>query len=268
MSIRVFWATVCLLNVLCAVGHAQIPSSFTRVYGSEDQVIPLPLQNEASGREDIGALQEIVNYLKAVQVGSWKGLQGSGSFSRDGKEIAKASLAILGSDYYRLDLQSGDGITSTRISGNSGFVSETDGKRTQLPASTVRLGIMVFPRIFQDSFPSPATGLIDDGTVQIAGQVLHRITVSEEIAPGERTSVDLYFEQGSHLLVKSAALSRIDARDPNQYFIVTSYEDYRKVEGALIPHRYTETINGQLQWRLQMTDVSLAPNVDNAYFQF
>lgn len=80
--------------------------------------------------------------------------------------------------------------------------------------------------------------------------------------------LDLYFDSTSHLLLKSADYVQLDTSDRQHYVRVVTYGDYREVDQTLIPHQYSQTLNGQKQWTLQLAEVHLSPATDASYFQF
>ena len=81
-------------------------------------------------------------------------------------------------------------------------------------------------------------------------------------------TADFYFDPTSHLLIKSVCPVLMGAGHPVTFLSVVTYSDYRKVGTAMIPFRYTETLNGQLYRTLQLSGVQLSPDLTSQYFQF
>jgi hypothetical protein len=68
---------------------------------------------------------------------------------------------------------------------------------------------------------------------------------------------------------KSASFVQIDSTNRARYLIVVTYGDYQQVNGTLVPLNLTETMNGQIQWALQLNTPSVpAASVNSSYFHF
>jgi hypothetical protein len=113
--------------------------------------------------------------------------------------------------------------------------------------------------------------------VSVSGNSLHRITFEAPVLSSQASVtttrenvslVDLYFDPGTHLLLKSVASVRLDSKDRAYYLQAITYGDYRQVAGVMIPHSFTQTLNGQRQWTLQLTNPRVSPVVDSSYFHF
>lgn len=263
-----------LIFAMPAAMHAQ--RDFTRIYGSEDQSIPVPAFTGSLGQKDSAALQELIDYLKAVNISEWKGLKASGTISHDAGAGEQATLAISGGSRFRLNVQTPKGERSTRIGGSYGKTLAIDGKFFTMPAATAKAGLVAFPRLLEAAFPDSTTSLIDRGQIQLDSRILHRLTVEESAFPSSPGAaqqqnisvVDLYFDSFTHLLVKSASAIQLDSADRQRYLVVVTYDDYQKVQDSLIPFRYSQSMNGQAQWTLQLTNADLQPSFDPSYFQF
>jgi hypothetical protein len=272
--------TVCCLlaTSFCASGvRAQMDP--TRVYGVEDSAVPTPPTRVPLGHQDASALQELIDYLKAVNISQWQGLKATGSFTAAAPADAspdQASLVIAQGQMFRLDVTASTGIRSTRIADSHGETIDGLGHSWALPRATAKLGLVFFPRLLSSSFPTPRTSLIDQGQVQIQGRTFHRITVSEPLDENQTAStdptrvsvIDLYFDSTTHLLVKSAAAVHLDSADRARYIEVLTYDDYRSVQNGLFAFRFHQSINGQPQWTLQLSDITLAPNTNTSDFYF
>jgi len=261
---------------LCAVSAVYPQDESTRIYGPEDQAVPTPEFVGTIGEQDASALQEITNYRTAVNAAAWTGLQATGTLTDILGNTDQATLTILGSDNYRLDVTTPIGQRSTRISGPSGASLGDDGKTFYMPPITARGGLVAFPLLLVSTFPDPTATIVDRGHVQLDGRLLQRITLEEEVFPtqsapssNDLSVTDLYFDPSSHLLIKSASFVQIDSANRARYLIVVTYGDYQAFSGVLVPLSLTETMNGQIQWTLQLNAPSAPPaSVDSSYFDF
>lgn len=252
-----------------------VPNEFTRINGTEDSGIPLPLIESAGHPKDASAIQELIEYLNAVGVTQWQGMKAKGIVLQSDGGSAVACLTIGRSDQARLDVATASGTRSTRMDGSIGMTIEADGKRIPLPPATARAGVVAFPRLFSADFGKVALAIIDRGQVNVDGETLHRITVEEPvllngmpIAPYSGSVTDLYFDVGKHLLRMSASLVQVDSADRERYLVVTRFSDYQRDGSMLMPHSIRQTLNGQQQWTLQLTEIDLQSPNDPSYFQF
>lgn len=247
----------------------------TRIYGAEDRDVPTPTFTGTLGQKDTSALQELIDYLKATNITAWQGMQASGTLTDGTGANDQATLTVLNGDHFRLDVETPKGKRSTRINGGYGKTLEVDGKSFFMPLATAKAGLIAFPRLLVSSFPSSDTSFIDRGQVKIDDQMLHRITVEESASTSKTATdqhninvTDLYFDVSSHLLLKSVSSVQLDSSDRERYLVAVTYGNYQKVQGSLIPYSYSQNLNGQRQWSLQLNEVNLQPTVDTSYFQF
>lgn len=255
--------------------NSAVPNEFTRINGPEDSGIPLPLIESAGHPKDASAIQELIEYLNAVGAMQWKGMQANGALLQSNGDGGNARLTIGISDQARLDVATASGTRSTRIDGSIGMTIEADGKRFPLPPATAKAGVVAFTRLFLADFGKIASAIIDRGQVAIDGETLHRITVEEPVlfngvpAASHIASVtDLYFDPAKHLLRISASLVQVGSADCERYLIVNRYSDYQSDGIMLMPHNIRQTLNGQQQWILQLTEFDLQSPSDPSYFQF
>jgi hypothetical protein len=258
---------------LSSFGYAQ--NHAAHITGVLDSDLPIPDDMGTLGQIDEAALLEITQYRKVIGGTQWNEMQGTGTISQGEQEPFDATLSVLGSNKFRLDVTTLHGIRSTRISDVIGVVQQDDSTKQTLPAGTAKNGLLAFPRLLSSTFPDSQTTLLDHGIIQIDGKSLHRITFEGVVFPDDPTFdkdnicvLDLYFDPGSHLLIKSAEQAQLDSNDREHYLRVTTYADYRQVDGMLIPYQYSQTLNGQKQWTLNLAEVNLRPSLDASYFLF
>ncbi|GGG75796.1 hypothetical protein GCM10011585_18320 [Edaphobacter dinghuensis] len=260
------------LIIGCTLASAQ--SSSPAVF---DKDVPIPTITEPFGQWDATALNEIVDHLKVVGTSPWSGLQGTGQITYGVEDTTaySATLSILDGTGFRLDGQTAKGELSIRINGGRGKIQEGDGHLYPLLPNTAKSGIVQFELPRLANFPYSGTSLLDRGLVVIDGRSLHRITyetttadASEVVRKKNAVITDFYFDPTSHLLIKSANSIRIDGAGNADFLRVISYDDYRSVQGSMVPFRFTQTLNGQKQWTLQLSTVQLNPALETSSFEF
>jgi hypothetical protein len=240
--------------------------------------VPSPTTSGVRGHVDPGALAEISQHLKVTGSAPWTGMQGTGQITY-GKDTTaySATLTILGNQRFRLDGQTSKGMLSIRINGLHGKIQEADGRQDLIVPDTAASGIFQFQLPRFANFPDASTSLLDHGSSVVAGATLHRITFEFPVfSPNSRArtqkqktvATDLYFDGTTHLLVKSVNAIRINGSGNNDFLREITYDDYRSVGNILIPFRYTQTLNGQNQWVLQLSEVQLNPIIKATFFEF
>ena len=242
-----------------------------------DGDITIPVALGVLGHQDVVALAELADHLTVVGTSSWIGMQGTGTivYGPQGSTAYAATLTNAGMHSFRLDAQTKKEPMSIRIHRQVGKIQDSDGRFSAIPTDTALTGLFPFELVRRSQFPEASTSILDHGLVTIGGTPLHRITL-EIASMGQNPvtklpntiAVDLYFDPVSHLLMKSVTSSLIpDGRSAHFLFVVT-YGDYRQVGSSMIPFLYTETMQGEPYWTLQLSDVQLNPTLEPQYFQF
>lgn len=242
--------------------------------GKLDGDISIPSAMGTLGQLDPVAVAELKAHIVAVGHQDWVGMQGIGKIIYGGQDTTAydATIYNLGVNKYRLDAQTMRGMESFRIDGQLGKVRGADGKLSLIPSDPASLAIFPFEIPRATAILTSQISLHDRGVVSVGGTELHRITYevpggSAALTP-QTTAVDLYFDPSTHVLVKTASLVRLARSRPVFFLSVVTYSDYRKVDGILIPFRYTETLEGELSRTLQLSTVQLAPSLSSTDFDF
>lgn len=232
---------------------------------------PVPTAIGKVGQPDAGALSEVLEHIRAVGAAPWTEMEGKGQITYGGDSATnEATLIIVGNSRFRLDAQTSTGTSSIRINGRSGKIREADGHTFPLLPETAASGLFQFQTLRLADFPDASTSLSDRGLATIRKVSLHRITVERRLFPAQKKSVvtDFYFDPQTHLLVKSVNSIRVDGTGNNAFLRVITYEDYRRVDGVMIPFRFTQTLDGQKQWTLQLSDVQLKVDQPSTFLEF
>lgn len=237
--------------------------------------ISAPIATGKVGQVDSSALDQVNKHLLAIGNVAWTGMQGTGQITYGGDKTSyPASLTILGERDFRLDAQTANGTQSIRINGRMGKMQSADGRVDSLSPATASTGLVQFPVLRTVDFRSQSISLTDQGSTSVDGLTLHRLrmesgAVAAKVgAPTPRTTVtDFYFDPKTNLLIKSANSIRLAGSGSDQ-IRVTTYEDYRQVNGSMIPFRFTQSLDGQVLWTLQLSDAQISTDKQTAYFEF
>ncbi len=251
--------------------------SFTAIHGNYDQEVPTPQFVMLLGwRQDAGTLQEINAFRAVTGIQSWNDMTGQGTIRYGNKQDAaeQALLEIRQPGEYRLDTGSNSSEQRTmRIAQSLGAWQRGSDSPKFIDARDAAVGLFAFPRLEEQGFPSSSDLLIDQGTVSVEGSIYHRITVERPpLASGNANdfsswvTIDLYFDPRTHLLEKSA--SCVHGGGQATMVRVFTYGQYEKVDGTLFPMTYRETLNGQLAWTLQLSEVHLNTGLSPQDFHF
>jgi hypothetical protein len=242
-----------------------------RVYGPNDSDVPTPIHSLKTA-SDPGALQSVIDFVRMAGVSNWTGLSATGTITFAGSpDESQAKLNILGSTQYRLDVERALGQESTVFRGARGEFVSAAGTRTSISSDIAILGLVAFPRLLSPDYPRPTSNLSDQGDVSIGGRTLHRITLDDPATDATGNSwktVDLYFDPNTKQLVESVAFVHLSTADAALYTLETTYSDYRSVGGATLPYLYTQSLNGNLQWTLQLNTIDLSTTPVASLFSF
>jgi hypothetical protein len=241
---------------------------------AQEQGFPLPSTTGTLGNKDAGAIAEIKAHLLVVSATGWRGLEGTGTLTYPDGDAHSALLYLRGSKYSRLDITMDSGTRSLRVSGFAGRFQDEKGNPGVLPPATSSAGIVAFSRIWAEAATSSRISLYDQGIYTSSTQSLHRITIEYPLdAEGgssfskKTAATDLYFDPNTHLLLFSVdSFSVSTMRRP--LTLVTSYGNYQPFEGVSVPTTIKQALNGQDQWTLQLSQVTINTNSPTSTFSF
>jgi hypothetical protein len=272
-------AAILAIAFVCLPAPQRASAQATRVYGPEDRDVPMPSTGIVASTSDQAAQGLLQSYLQAAGAGQWQGIQATGTITYAGNEAppqGSATLTITRDGLTRLDVTNSLGNTSLRIRGAGGAFQDVSGKQHRLPPRNARAGLLAYVSLLSPGFATEQGLHLAAGTLQLDGRSLSKLSVMRPVAERQASSraqgdvivTDIYFSPDTHLPYKSVDLVGALDLSPQRYVRVITYEDYREVEGVQLPFRYTETINGQRSWVLQLTTAQPQTQNDPAYFVF
>ena len=269
MSPKLVTAALALCCSVSAV--AQVAPGSTRIYGPSDKDIPTPTHSTKT-QSDTGAIQELIDLVKAIGLTGWKGMVATGTITVAGDATPHAAqLSVLGGAEYRLDVTRDAGIESTILNGSRGMFIPASGSRTLISSDVASLGLISIPRLLATSYPASSTVLTDGGMLTVSGTALHRITLddpSTDDTGSPWNTIDLYFDPASGRLVETVAAVHLSTSDAALYLLETTYSDYRVTGVATLPYTVTQSLNGQLQWTLSLSTIDTATIPSTTIFTF
>lgn len=261
-----------LLQVFCysACLTAQSIGGPARVYGPSDGDIPTPVHS-TKPVSDVNAIQAVIDFVAMTNISGWTGMTGSGTITFDNRsgESDPAHLEVRGSSGSRLEVQGSAGQVTTIFHGQRGAFISASGTRTSVSSDIAALGLLSFPRLLTPGYPRKTTVLTDQGNVTINGKALHRITFDDPSTDSTGSlwrTVDLYFDPSTKQLSESVAFVHLSSADPSLYTVETTYSDYRTVGNITLPYQYSQSLNGNLQWTLQLNTIVLSAPDKSLFF--
>lgn len=279
MSVYKRWSII--LGVIAACGSSALGQfDATRILGTVDNDLPIPVATHVAARIDPAALQVIADHFQAVGAKPWFGMQAQGTLTYADAEGSprNAELLIDGQDAFRLDISGPNGAVSTIIRGKHGISKGSDGAIHGMPSSTAQLGLIQFPMARRESFMNSPLSLIERGVLDVEGTTLHRVSMefmpTKKVANAPATNVDppqvidFYFDPKSHLLLKTVSVVRLEGQAMQNFIRVITYSDYRETDKTLIPYRMDESLNGEPEWSLQLAQVQLTSKSNQNDFDF
>lgn len=243
-----------------------------------DGDVDIPVVTGDLNRRDGAALKEIADHFAASGATPWVGMQGTGkiTYGSNSSTSYDATLSNFGTSRFRLDAQTDKGPMSIRIEGFMGKIRNGDGTTTTMPVEAAMAGLFPFELARVAHASHHAMSLSDGGRVAVRGSNdMHKISLERAslgMNPSSKTrntlAMDLYFDPSSHLLIKSSIQVPVPGPRDLHLLSVITYGDYRRVGASLVPFRFSETLEGQPYWTLQLSDVQLNTALTSTYFEF
>jgi hypothetical protein len=261
MQILLKTATVTALLAASIPLTAQTKS----VMGTVDTAVLPPRPTLPARSAEAAALNELRAYRATVGATHWLGLQSDATIKYDADENApsySATVSLSRSGQTRLDVVTPSGTRGLRIDGLIGGSQVGDDPVTNVPLRNCAVGLVAFPKLLSSDPANATMSVTDGGMVSLDNQELHKISIQYLITSvhpnpsDERTHIvsDLYFGP-DHLLYKSASLVEAIPWSAERYLEVVSYSDYRWNNGVQIPFHMRDTLDGQVNWDLQLTSI-------------
>jgi hypothetical protein len=281
MSVRNGPQVILLHAILIAVvgaasSHCVARAQHSRVRmktfsGPNDSAFPYPTQEGTLGQKDPTALAEIKASVTASLLPEHTGLEVTGIVTTgfgNNQQQCPISFAVDNGSRFRLDIQKSNGMYSTRINGGFGRFSQND-KAPQSLEDIEFVNPLALPELLLELANRKDAAVIDDGTLIVDEQSLKKVTITLfQARYGDPVSASFYFNSTSNLLEKGVFVGHSAGDRSLQYLKVMTYGDYRKDQSVLLPHLYSETIDGQLTMSIKVTNTSITSSHDEAYFSF
>jgi hypothetical protein len=242
---------------------------------ASSQQFPAPVALGLLGRQDPGALAELAANLQTCGVHNWNDLKASGTLTYASGDDHPATLYLLGANYSRLDVETPGVVRSIRFTPTSARSSDERSGVSQLTPSAFAAGLFALARTWTSLGASTNSfSLYDQGLSNVAGPPLHRVTLEYALGtPSDETTTvtfatDLYFDPTTHLLIYDVDSISYGTTGNSPTIREIYYSNYVTSNGYLVPTTIQETLNDQLQWTLQLSQIESNVNPSITTFSF
>ena len=224
------------------------------------------------------ALVLLAQYQAAVGGVDLTALQGTGTITLPGSTVPlPANLVISGSNFSRVNISN-----STRLAGFAakGALHKSyyvDGTSAVDSVWTGPASISAFQLLSTKDVMSKLLSLSKDTATDSSGAKYDRLRarhafssvaiVGQSPSTAKTANVDYYFDPTTHVLIKSVTALQIPGI-LNPIPLETNYSDYRLVGVSKVPFRISQTLNGQPDWVLALTSVTLPLTLDSSLTTF
>lgn len=265
------YVALAVLLCLCSTTSSQQMKEKRRTFfGPSDQDIPYPSQEGKPGERDFGAMEEIKAATASSIVAENSALDMKGTLTigpKDNAQELAVSIAIETDLRFRLDIEKDSGTQTSRINGNIGQVKQ--GKNTPQALEDIAfVSPFSLPMLLPQIADRKDAAVVDDGVVQIGNQSLHKLTITLFQTRFGPDAACFYFDPRTHTLQKGAFLEHSVGNRTITYLTVVSYGEYRKEQDLLLPHWYSQTMDGQPVMTILVTSASIAARHDTSFFSF
>lgn len=244
---------------------------------AHDSELPAPTAWSKSGAVDSAAL-DVMKKSRGNEGQEWVGFQAVGTLKYGPESPGyRATLTVLDSEHTRLDIETPEGVISSRLSGASGGLKVGESPVLNIDARDAIRGLIVLPLALMSSPHFGRLGIRSSRPITLGTEPNNRITISHPLPPSIRSGdlnvsasvTDLYFSTATGQLLKSVDMVHKPGNSPQLYKRVLTYSDFKTVDARTIPMQYDLTLNGQHAWSLKLSSVNAVPSSDTKdYFTF
>jgi hypothetical protein len=191
------------------------------------------------------------------RIAALNAFRATGSVTMAGKKV-RFTLVAARPNKFRLDIGAGG---RTLVQGYDGFQAPWELDTGQWPPRYRSMADQNAKRFVADAeFDDPLVGgkargfAIDHaGEYEIDGRKFHRLLVTHRLTE----TFTLFLDPTTYLIELRTETHKNSLGRAEQ--VITRYEDYHPVEGVLLPHKITTTVDGKLAQVLQIEQVEANP---------
>ena len=203
---------------------------------------------------------------------------GSVTYSWAGSQVqGTATLRALGMSSFRLDTNLPQGMRSWSATSGKGYVKETTGQVNPIPShNTMHLPALSFPQWkIADILSNAALSVSNSGTSTYGTHQLVVIHVQLPVDDSSDPGGFISHLSATDLLIDAVNFQVVTIRDafhPTRDSMLDvvheiSFADYRLVHGSLVPFSFTESVDGQQTWSIQLKSSTFNTGLTAADFQ-
>jgi hypothetical protein len=254
-----------------ADGSQQPQTRIMPFVGETDTEYPYPAQEGGSGQKDPTAVACIQKATASSLVPDGSAIEVIGTLtsgSGNTEQHYPVTIAIDHGSRFRMDIQEPDGLHTLRISGADGKTKQGE-KTTQEVEDVEFVNPLGAPSLLAEISKRSDAAVIDDGIFTVDNHSMEKVTVTLfQTRYGGPVAASFYFDSTTHMLEKAAFIEHSAGNRSLKSLLVIAYGDYRTEQSVLIPHKYTETMNGQVVGTVTVTSASITGRHEGSYFSF
>jgi hypothetical protein len=239
--------------------------------GPLDSECPYPIIEGTAGRKDPTAISQIDQFSAFVPLADGQGVEGKGTATFGSGKNARqlqASFDIEAHGHFRMDVEEGNAVRSLRMTGDRAQARRGDGPIEEVNDSDFANPLAI-PLQLKEVANRQDASVIDDGIVTVNDRQLSRITITLfRTHIGNPVAASFYFDPQTHILTHAAFIGHSGTNQALVYLKVVTYASYKRVESALLPTEYVETMDGQPLMTLQLSSANLSASHSGSYFTF
>lgn len=258
-----------VLSLLASLTCFTCPAQQTSV-----EVVTAPVATDTVATD---ALMLLAQHQAAMGGVDFTALQGTGTIMLPGSTSPlPADLVIAGSSFLRVSIHNSDHLIGFAAKGFLHKSYYTDGTSSIDAVGTGPASICAFQLLRTTDVMSKLLSLSKDTSSDVGGRLYDRLQARQALStsPGKQLSaksktvpVIYYFDPATHYLVKSETTLQISGI-ANPIPLETTYSDYRSVGSSMVPFRISQMLNGQQDWTLTLTSVTLSAKLDSSLTTF
>ena len=233
--------------------------------------------------KDPAALNELKMHRSTSGAGPLRDMEASGTmtFARESNTVEhRISLKTLGDNYYRLDVE-GAPYASIRVSPTGANIQNPGKSPEAFHPENILGGYLSLARMRDDLSSRTDISMTQLGASTVDSVPTHEVLIytalhrgmplnsgREGEPPTPMVATNLYLSESSHLLIKASTIATAAGSSRSTLLVEDRFDDYRQVDGVLVPFKMTESVGGVAVFTMQLSDVKINQGISDDAFHF
>lgn len=273
-DVRLFpsFVIAAILIAVSVTAFAQGRESLPQVIsGPRNSGIPIPVANHTPGEKPPAALSLLNAAAKVSDILKHGDIECKGTMIRNGGSDADRipiTFVIGLHGRFEMTLSEKGGMHSVRVTGMDGQAQRKNGTRVRVDVSEFGPPLALPMRIAEIAGRAYMS-LREDEEQMIDGETVRVLTATLfPSRPGESATASLYFDKATSQLRKVAMLTKTRGYRPLESFEITSYRNYKSIDGIPVPFEYELTRDGQVAFTVHVDIASFTTQHEDSFFTY